>query len=57
MCRVWLIAMRCPSPQVSGKMAYVFAHRGSIISWVYELFRKESRLVVHREIGREIVFG
>lgn len=32
MCRVWLIAMRCPASRVSGKMAYVFAHRGLIIS-------------------------
>lgn len=54
MCRVWLIAMRCPTSRVSGKMAYVFAHRGLIISWVNYFERK---VVIHREIDREIVFG
>lgn len=57
MCRVWLIAMRCLASRVSGKMAYVSAHRSLIISWMHELFRKETHRVIHREIGRKIFFG
>lgn len=57
MCRVWLIAMRCLTSRVSGKMAYVSAHRSLIISWMHELFRKETHRVIHREIGRKIFLG
>lgn len=43
--------------RITSKMAYVSAHRSLIISWMHELFRKETHRVIHREIGRKIFFG